>query len=49
MAYIYYKKLLSKLRKTPSSEIKNSRIRVSGCQKYGLFAKCYLTYRLTFL
>ncbi|MEC4005274.1 phytoene/squalene synthase family protein [Flavobacterium sp. SUN052] len=45
-AYIYYKKLLSKLKKTPSEEIKNTRIRVSDYQKYGLFAKCYFTYKL---
>ena len=45
-AYVYYKKLLSKLSKTPSSEIKNTRIRVSDYQKYGLFAKCYFTYKL---
>ena len=45
-AYIYYKKLLSKLKKTPSTEIKNTRIRVSNYQKYGLFAKCYFTYKL---
>lgn len=45
-AYVYYKKLLSKLSKTPSSEIKNTRIRVPNYQKYGLFAKCYFTYKL---
>ncbi|WP_026704295.1 phytoene/squalene synthase family protein [Flavobacterium soli] len=48
-AYVYYKKLLSKLKKTPSAEIKNTRIRVSDYQKFGLFAKCYLTYRLNIL
>lgn len=48
-AYVYYKKLLSKLKKTPSAEIKNTRIRVSDYQKLGLFAKCYLSYRLNFL
>ncbi|KAB1156295.1 phytoene/squalene synthase family protein [Flavobacterium luteum] len=48
-AYCYYKKLLSKLKKTPSSEIKNSRIRVSDYQKYGLFAKCYLSYKLNII
>ena len=45
-AYIYYKKLLSKLKKTPSMEIKNTRIRVSDHQKVGLLAKCYLNYKL---
>jgi 15-cis-phytoene synthase len=48
-AYVYYKKLLSKLKKTPSAEIKNARIRVSDYQKYGLFAKCYFTYKLNIL
>jgi len=48
-AYVYYKKLLSKLKKTPSSQIKTTRIRVPDYEKYGLFAKCYLTYRLNFL
>lgn len=45
-AYVYYRKLLSKLSKTPSAEIKNTRIRVPDYQKYGLFAKCYFTYKL---
>ena len=45
-AYIYYKKLLSKLKNTPSVEIKNTRIRVPDYQKFGLLAKCYVNYRL---
>jgi phytoene synthase len=48
-AFVYYKKLLSKLKKTPSYEIKNTRIRVSNYQKYGLFAKCYFTYKLNII
>jgi phytoene synthase len=48
-AYIYYKKLLSKLKLTPSMEIKNKRIRVPNYQKYGLFAKCYVTYKMNIL
>jgi phytoene synthase len=48
-AYVYYKKLLSKLKKTPSLEIKNTRIRVSDYQKYGLFAKCYFSYKLNII
>jgi phytoene synthase len=48
-AYIYYKKLLSKLKKTPSIEIKNTRIRVPDYEKVGLLAKCYLNYRLNIL
>lgn len=48
-AYVYYKKLLSKLKKTPSLEIKNTRIRVPDYQKFGLLAKCYVNYRLNLL
>lgn len=48
-AYTYYKKLLSKLKKTPSAEIKNTRIRVPNYQKYGLFAKSYLSYKLNII
>ncbi len=48
-AFIYYKKLLSKLKNTPSLEIKNTRIRVPDYQKFGLLAKCYVNYRLNLL
>jgi len=48
-AYVYYKKLLSKLKKTPSIEIKNTRIRVPDYEKVGLLAKCYLNYRLNLI
>lgn len=48
-AFVYYKKLLSKLKKTPSLEIKNTRIRVPDYEKMGLLAKCYLNYRLNIL
>ncbi len=48
-AYIYYRKLLSKLRKTPSLEIRNKRIRVPDYQKFGLFAKCYFSYKFNIL
>ncbi|MBC7607162.1 MAG: phytoene/squalene synthase family protein [Burkholderiales bacterium] len=48
-AFVYYKKLLSKLSRTPSEEIKNTRIRVPDYQKYGLFAKCYFSYKLNII
>lgn len=48
-AYIYYKKLLSKLKKTPSTQIKNTRIRVPDYQKISLLANCYVKYRLNLL
>ncbi len=45
-AYKYYYKLLQKLEKTPSLEIKNTRIRVPNYQKFGLLAKSYFNYKL---
>lgn len=45
-AYKYYFKLLKKLQKTPSCEIKNARIRVPNYQKFGLLAKSYVNYKL---
>ncbi len=48
-AFIYYKKLLYKLKKTPSLEIKNTRIRVPNYQKFGLLAKSYFDYRLNLI
>lgn len=48
-AYVYYKKLLTKLKNTPSTEIKNNRIRVPDYEKIGLLAKCYVNYRLNII
>ncbi|WP_417887420.1 phytoene/squalene synthase family protein [Zunongwangia sp.] len=48
-AYIYYKKLLYKLKKTPSLEIKNRRVRVPNYQKAGLLAKSYISCRLNLI
>ena len=45
-AYKYYSKLLQKLQKTPSTEIKNARIRVPNYQKIGLLAKSYVNFKL---
>jgi phytoene synthase len=45
-AYIYYKKLLQKLKNTPYHEIGNSRIRVSNYTKAGLLAQSFVTYKL---
>lgn len=48
-AYRYYKRLLNKLKATPSTEIKNTRIRVPDYQKFELLARCYVKYRLNLL
>ena len=48
-AYIYYKRLLTKLKKTPSEVLKNTRIRVPNYEKIGLLAKSYVNYRLNLI
>ena len=48
-AFVYYKKLLIKLKNTPSEEIKNAIIRVPNYQKVSLLANCYVKYRLNLL
>lgn len=48
-AYVYYRKLLKKLKQTPSAEIKTTRIRVPDYEKIGLLAKCYVNYRLNII
>ena len=45
-AYVYYKKLLNKLERTPSHKIGTSRIRVSNYYKPGLLAQSFVTYKL---
>ena len=45
-AYVYYKKLLKKLEKTPSDKIGSARIRVSNYTKAGLLAQSFVTYKL---
>ncbi|WP_298287999.1 phytoene/squalene synthase family protein [uncultured Lutibacter sp.] len=48
-AYVYYKRLLNKLSKTPSTEILNTRIRVSNPLKISLLAKSFVVYKLNLL
>jgi len=48
-AYIYYKRLLAKLKNTPSEEIMNSRVRISNPLKMTLLAKSFLVYKLNLL
>ncbi len=45
-AFVYYKKLLNKLEKTPCHKIGNERIRVSNYTKGVLFANSFVTYKL---
>jgi len=48
-AYAYYRSLLNKLKRTPSKEIMNTRVRVSNPLKFGLLAKSFVTYKLNLL
>lgn len=48
-AYRYYKCLLNKLKKTPSNEIMNTRIRVSNPLKMSLLARSYVKYKLNMI
>jgi phytoene/squalene synthetase len=44
LAYVYYKKLFDRIRKTPASEIMARRIRVSNPRKVLLLARSYLSH-----
>ncbi|WP_194851219.1 phytoene/squalene synthase family protein [Nonlabens antarcticus] len=48
-AYVYYRRLLTRLERTPSAEIRNTRIRVPNYEKIGLLAKGYVSYRLNLI
>jgi phytoene synthase len=48
-AYKYYKKLLIKLKNTPSRKIHSARIRVPNYQKMGVLAQSYLKFHLNLL
>ena len=48
-AYKYYSKLLDILKRTPSINIQNTRIRVPNYQKMIVFVRCYLKYKLNLI
>jgi phytoene synthase len=48
-AYNYYRRLLTRLERTPSKEIRNARIRVPNYEKIFLLSKGYVTYRLNLI
>ncbi|WP_213521873.1 phytoene/squalene synthase family protein [Nonlabens sp.] len=48
-AYVYYRRLLTRLERTPSKEIRNTRIRVPNYEKFFLLSKGYVTYRLNLI
>lgn len=48
-AYIYYKRLLKKLKSTPSEKIMNARIRISNPLKLTLLARSFIVFKLNLL
>ncbi|SDX25621.1 Phytoene/squalene synthetase [Lutibacter oricola] len=48
-AYVYYKRLLNKLKRTPSKDILNVRVRVSNPMKIGLLARSFVAFKLNLL
>lgn len=48
-AYKYYLRLLKKLKRVPSIDIKNKRIRVANIQKMDVLARSYVRYRFNIL
>ena len=48
-AYIYYRKLLHKLKKVNAAELKNKRIRLSNSTKFRLLATSFVNYKLNLL
>ncbi len=48
-AYKYYLRLLKKLKRVPSIDIKNKRIRVANIQKVDVLARSYVRYRFNIL
>ena len=49
MAYRYYKRLLKKLNKVPSSQIIETRVRISDPMKLNLLARSYVKYKLNMI
>ena len=49
MAYRYYKKLLNKLKNTPSSKIMETRVRISNPMKINLLARSFVKYKLNLI
>ena len=48
-AYIYYKRLLHKLKQTPSEKIMNTRVRISNPVKISLLARSFVAFKLNLL
>ena len=49
MAYRYYRRLLKKLNKVPSSQIIETRVRISDPMKINLLARSYVKYKLNMI
>ena len=48
-AYVYYSKLLKKIKRTAAEELKQKRIRISNPVKVGLLAQSFVNYKLNLI
>lgn len=48
-AYVYYRKLLQKIKRSTADELRQKRIRISNPAKAGLLAQSYVSYKLNLL
>ena len=49
IAYIYYKNLLSKIKKTPAEKIADTRIRIPNQKKYRIFIASYVRHKVNLI
>ena len=49
LAFLYYNKLLRKLKKTPAKRILSARVRVNNTTKFALYFKAYTSYKLNLI
>lgn len=49
IAYRYYRRLLKKLKRVPSSKIIETRVRISDPMKLNLLARSYVKYKLNMI
>jgi 15-cis-phytoene synthase len=49
LAYVYYKNLFAKIRKSPAEKVKTTRLRVSNPRKIGILCTSYINYNMNWL
>jgi phytoene/squalene synthetase len=49
LAYVYYRSLFNKIKRTPSTHVVNSRIRIPNQRKFSILAYTYVKHRLNLI